>query len=179
MEMLPRLSADHDISEFCCGAPEIDEWLRGRALVGQEVGNATVFVLQHAGKVHGFYALASGGIERASAPRAVRQNSPNPIPILLLARLGVSKVAQGRGAAKLLLRDALWRTVNVVSQVGFRALLVHCRDEAAREFYEAVLPGCFKESPSDPLHLFLPTSVLVEIAAQEPESDDSGRSAST
>ena len=178
--MLPRLSADHDIADFCCGADEIDEWLKTRALTGQEVGNATVFVVQHAGKVHGFYALASGGVERALAPRSVRQNSPNPVPVLLLARLGVSKAAQGRGVARLLLRDALWRTVNVVTQVGFRALLVHCRDDAARQFYEAVLPGCFRESPSDPLHLFLPTSVVVEIAAQEPpRSDESIISASS
>lgn len=177
MEMLPRLSADHDISEFCCGAAEIDAWLRDRALVGQEVGNATVFVVQRDGKVHGFYALASGGVERASAPRVVKLNSPNPIPILLLARLGVSQAAQGRGVARLLLRDALWRTVNVVSQVGFRALLVHCRDESAKQFYQAVLPGCVRESPNDPLHLFLPTRVLLEVAAQGPESDDGGRPA--
>jgi GNAT superfamily N-acetyltransferase len=179
MELLPRLTAEHDAGDFTCGAPEIDEWLKTRALDGQEVGNATVFVVEQAGRVLGFYALASGGVERSTAPRTVKQNSPDPIPILLLARLGVSKVAQGRGVAKLLLRDALWRTVNVVSQVGFRALVVHCRDDVAKSFYQSAVPGAFKESPADPLCLFLPTSALVKLAAQSAADDDSSVSANS
>ena len=38
--------------------------------------------------------------------------------------------------------------------VGAAALLVHCRDEAARAFYLA--NGDFLASPADPMHLLLP-----------------------
>jgi GNAT superfamily N-acetyltransferase len=160
---LAKLAEHHDLSGFTCGAPEIDDWVRKKAWKGQIVGNANVFVYEHNGVVVGFYALASGGVEHAGAPGSVRRNAPNPIPVLLLARLGVEERAQGRGIARALLQDVILRSVAISRDVGFRALLIHCRDEAAKDFYLRLLPS-FHESPTDPLHLFLPLKSLLEYA---------------
>ena len=65
----------------------------------------------------------------------------------------------GVGLGRGLLVDALRRTVGVADSVGIRALLVHSRDDAAREFYLAQAE--FLESPSDPLHLLLPVKDIV------------------
>ena len=38
-------------------------------------------------------------------------------------------------------------------QIGVRALLIHCEDDAARRFY--LRQAAFEESPTDPMHLML------------------------
>ena len=164
---LNKLTEQHDLSRFICGAEEIDEWLRKRAWKGQIVGKANVFVYEHNGEVLGFYALAAGGVEHVSAPRSARQNAPNPIPVLLLARLGVHQKAQGRGIGRALVQDVLLRSLEISKNVGFRALLIHCRDEAARDFYVHHVPS-FQESSTDPLHLFLALKALTEFAQSGP-----------
>lgn len=162
-EPLPKLASEHDCSGFDSGAGELDDWLRTRALKGQLVGNATTFVVESEGRVFGFYALASGGVEHGSASGAVRRNSPDPIPVLLLARLAVDQRAQGRGVGRRLIQEALLRSVQVSEHVGFRALLIHCRDETARDFYVHHVPA-FLPSPTEELHLMLPLQRLREVA---------------
>ena len=73
---------------------------------------------------------------------------------MLLARLAVERRAQGLGLGAALLRDAIERSYRLSEVVGAAALLVHCRDEAARAFYRA--NGDFLASPADPMHLLLP-----------------------
>ena len=59
---------------------------------------------------------------------------------------------KGRGIGKSLLRDAMLRTLQAADIAGIRALAVHAKDEAARDFYEKF---DFIPSPTDPLHLFV------------------------
>lgn len=160
---LHKLTEHHDLGGFSSGADEIDDWLRRRAWKGQVTGNANVFVFEHEGAVLGFYAIAASGVEHAGAPRSARRNAPYPIPVLLLARLAVQSRAQGRGIGRALLQDALLRAVEISQTVGFRALLIHCRDEEARDYCVHRAPS-FQESPTDALHLFLPLRALVEFA---------------
>jgi GNAT superfamily N-acetyltransferase len=161
---LPKLVETDDLSDFRCGAAEIDDWLKRHAWKGQILGNANVFVRTHEGRVFGFYAIATGGVEHLAAPRPVRQNAPDPVPVLLLARLGVHLDAHGRGLGKELLQDCLLRALEIHQQVAFRALLIHCRDETARDFYKHVVPS-FRESPTNELHLFLPLAALATFAS--------------
>lgn len=154
-EPLPRLGEHHHVDEFRSGAKELDEWLTQRALSGQETGNAAVFVFEHEDRVLGCYALASAAVEHRDAPGPVKRNAPAPIPVLLLARLAVDSRAQGRGIGRRLIQDALTRALKVSEDVGFRAILVHCRDEHARAFYLAHVPA-FVPSPTEALHLMLP-----------------------
>lgn len=73
------------------------------------------------------------------------------LPITLLARLGVSIDWQGKGVGAGLLRDAVLRTLQAADIAGIRAIVVHAKDERARNFYRRF---DFAESPSDSLHLF-------------------------
>jgi GNAT superfamily N-acetyltransferase len=78
---------------------------------------------------------------------------------MLLARLAVSGKFQGQGSGRILLRDALIRTVQAGDIAGIRALLVHAKDDEARNWY---LAQGFYPSPTDPLHLFV---LLKDVAA--------------
>jgi GNAT superfamily N-acetyltransferase len=101
--------------------------------------------------VVGYYAIAVSSVARELAPAAVAKGAPRHVPCLLLARLAVDRNMQGRSLGQGLLADALNRTVVLADSVGIRALLVHARDDAARQFYLAQAE--FLDSPSDPLHL--------------------------
>jgi GNAT superfamily N-acetyltransferase len=76
----------------------------------------------------------------------------HPLPLMLLARLGVHRDWQGRGIGAGLLKDAMRRTVQAADIAGIRAMAVHAKDEAARSFYQRF---DFMDSPTDAMHLFV------------------------
>jgi GNAT superfamily N-acetyltransferase len=63
--------------------------------------------------VVGFYALASAAVERDAAPRPMRRNMPDPVPVILLSLLSVDRKEQGNGLGSHLLHDAIARGVGV------------------------------------------------------------------
>lgn len=148
------LEPSHETDEFESGAEELDEWLRQWALVNHRSGNARVFVATRGSRVVGYYALATGGVEKDKVPEKVKKGGvPEQVPCLLLARLAVDRSEQATGMGRALLVDALRRAVRVSTEIGVRAVLIHARDDSARAFY--LHHAEFSPSPTDPLHLFL------------------------
>ena len=147
------LSSDHQIHGFACGESVLDEWLKRRALSNQGSGASRTFVVTNeAREVMGYYALAAGAVAHRDATRVVRQNMPDPIPVMVLARLAVDKRAQGMKVGAALLQDAVRRCVLVSHNTGVRAMLVHALNDDARQFYAYY---GFRESPAHPMTLML------------------------
>ena len=131
------LALGHDFTEFDCGEPELNDWLKRRALANQSNGASRTFVVTDGKRrVLGFYALAAGAVAHRDATGSVRRNMPEPIPVMVLARLAVDGSAQGGKLGACLLKDAVQRSVNVAQDTGVRALLVHALNESAKRFYE-------------------------------------------
>jgi GNAT superfamily N-acetyltransferase len=147
----PLVSA-HDATRFSCGTPSLDIWLRKRALSNQDTGASRTYVMAENGFVVGYYALANGSVAASEAPGSVRRNMPDPVPVMILARLAISSAWQGKGLGTDLVRDAVLRTMQAAEIGGIRALLVHALDEPAAMFYQRL---GFKSSPVLPLTLFL------------------------
>lgn len=103
------LTRDDDSRKFDCGKPSLDNWLRKRALINQGTGASRCFVTHRDGRVVGYYALATGSVQRLEAPTRVGHGMPEPIPVVLLARLAVDRAEQGRSLGSYLVRDALAR----------------------------------------------------------------------
>jgi predicted GNAT family N-acyltransferase len=61
---------------------------------------------------------------------------PDPVPVMVLARLAVGLRAQGIKLGATLLQDAVCREQTVSEHVSAPALLVHALHEHARQFYE-------------------------------------------
>jgi GNAT superfamily N-acetyltransferase len=138
---------------FDCGQPSLNQFLQRFAFINQKSNSAQTYVCCRLGSVVGFYSLVVGSVEReAAAPRVTKGLSKHPVPVMILARLAVDSEHQGVGLGKALLRDALLRTTQAADIAGIRALLVHAKDESARQWY---LNWEFEPSPSDPMHLFL------------------------
>jgi GNAT superfamily N-acetyltransferase len=147
------LAADHRTEGFSCGEASLDEWLRRRALVNQTTGASRTFVVtDDQGQVLAYYALAAGAVSHQESPGSIRRNMPEPIPVMVLARLAVDQRLQGRQVGGALLKDALRRAAAVAQNVGVRALLVHALNEHARQFY---IHYGFMASPVNPMTLML------------------------
>ena len=147
------LSADHQLNTFNCGETSLDEWLKRRALLNQSNGASRTFVVVDQSQlVMGYYALAAGAVHHQDATRSIRQNMPDPIPVMVLARLAVDIRTQGMQLGAGLLRDAVDRSLAVAKNTGVRALLVHALHERAKQFY---LYFGFQASPVHPLTLML------------------------
>jgi GNAT superfamily N-acetyltransferase len=147
-----HLTAAHDVSAFDSGVPDLDEWLRKRALTNEETGASRTYVVCVGGRVVGYYALATGGVAQAKAPGRVRRNMPDPVPVMILARLAVDRSWQGRNLGSSLLRDAIVRIVQAAEIGGIRAILVDAISEDAKRFYEG---HGFRASPVDPMILMI------------------------
>lgn len=147
------LTSDHHCIDFSCGEPVLDEWLKRRARVNQVSGASRTFVVADRDRrVYGYYAMAAGAVSHQLATGDVRRNMPDPVPVMVLARLAVDTQAQGFKLGGSLLQDAVNRAVNVAQNTGVRALLVHALHERAKRFYEHY---GFQSSPADPLVLML------------------------
>lgn len=155
LRLSPPLSllATHLLSEFACGEVSLDEWLKRRALTNQLSGASRTFVVADPeGRVYGYYAMAAGAVTHQAATSKVRRNMPDPIPVMVLARLAVDHKAQGIKLGASLLQDAVGRAVRVSQNAGVRALLVHALHDHARQFYEHY---GFQPSPLHPMTLML------------------------
>ena len=148
-----KLSAADAVDAFDCGHPALNQFLQRYALVNQKANSAQTYVCCNDGEVVGFYSLVVGSVDPASAPsRVLKGLARHAVPVMILARLAVDVAHQRKGLGQALLKDALLRTAQAADIAGVRALLVHAKDEAARQWYES---WEFEPSPTDPYHLFL------------------------
>ena len=146
------ITTNHQIGDFTSGVVSLDEWLKRRALANQASGAARTFVVCEADKVISYYALASGSVTVAGAPGRFRRNMPDPIPVVVLARLAVDRAYHGRGLGRALVRDAARRVVHAADAIGIRGIVVHAISDDAKAFYLAL---GFDPSPIEPMTLMI------------------------
>jgi predicted N-acetyltransferase YhbS len=147
-----HLTPAHDVSAFDSGVPELDDWLKKRALANEATGASRTYVVSAGSRVVGYYALATGSVAHVQAPGRVRRNMPDPVPVLILGRLTVDRAWHGRDLGRSLLRDAVLRTLQAAKIGGIRAILVHAISEETKRFYHR---HGFAASPVDPLTLMM------------------------
>lgn len=146
------LTAAHEIAAFDCGVPALNEWLRRRALANQASGASRTFVLCEGERVAAYYALASSAVTVTQTTGRFRRNMPDPIPVVVLARLAIASAHQGRGLGRALVADAATRVLRAAEVIGVRGILVHAMWENTARFYRQV---GFDPSPLDPLTLMI------------------------
>jgi GNAT superfamily N-acetyltransferase len=77
---------------------------------------------------------------------------PDPIPVVLLARLAINRDVQGRGLGRALFRDAALRVAQAADTIGIRGIVVHALSEEAKAFYLAL---GFDPSPLEAMTLLV------------------------
>jgi GNAT superfamily N-acetyltransferase len=130
------LDPSHRLESFDCGKPSLNEWLRRHARQAQAAGSAKTYVVAEDDRVVGYFSLTVGQVDTLEAPDRVRKGMGRfPIPVVILARLAVSREDQGRGIGIGMLQEAIRRTLAIADQAGVRALLTHPIDDDASRSY--------------------------------------------
>lgn len=152
------LKPAHDIEAFDCERAELGDWLRKWARKAAEGDTAKTYVVCRGGRrVVGYFSLAAGAVEHGIAPNSLRRNAPDPVPVIILARLAVDRGEARQGLGTALLGDAMKRSVRAAGIIGARALLVHALDDRAAAYYRK-----FQFAPfgRDAQTLYLPMRTL-------------------
>jgi len=131
------LAAQHRLEGFDCGKPALNDWLLRHARQAQVSGSAKTFVVaDDDDRVAGYFSLTVGQVDTLEAPERIRKGMGQyPVPVVILARLAVSREHHGHGIGVGMLQDAIRRTLVIAEQAGVRAMLTHPIDEDAARFY--------------------------------------------
>lgn len=89
----------------------------------------------------------------------VRRNAPDTIPVSVIGRLAVDLGHAGKGLGADMLSDALRRIAVASRSIGYAAVLVHAKDDAAKRFYLRYAE--IIEYPEHSRTLFLPIETVV------------------
>jgi GNAT superfamily N-acetyltransferase len=163
--IVEALREQHDRTNFSCGNPSLDRYLKEQA--GQDLRRACAspFVLVPASgsaSILGYYTLSSYGVDVGDLPVDVAKKLPRYplIPATLLGRLAVDRRHQGRGIGEFLLLDALHRALGHSVEVAAAAVIVDAIDPAAERFYQRF---GFIPFPSTSSRLFLPMKTVADL----------------
>ena len=151
-----RLTKHHDRKAFNCGVTELDEYLRQRASQDVRRRVAAVFVLvpeDEPSRIAGYYTLSSASIVLDQLPDDFVKRLPRypTVPAVLIGRL--ARDVNFTGVGKLLLLDALARSLHHSDEVAASAVIVDAKNEQAYEFYRRY---GFLEIADNPNRMFLP-----------------------
>lgn len=129
------LGAGHQTNGFDCGVRELNDWLDRSARIAAAAGTAVTYVVCRDERVIGYYALAMGSVAHVDAPSRLRRGMPDPVPVVLLARLALDLTEHGTSLGGILLVDALRRCVRGGHEFGARAVVVDAISDEAVGFY--------------------------------------------
>ena len=138
--LIEQLNSTHDKAGFRCNVDALDRYIQKQA--GQDIRRriSRIFVAvlpDNPKEVIGYYSLSTLSIELNQLPEKLARKLPkHPVPAALIGRLSVSKDAQGYGIGKMLLVDAIRRTLSVGDQIAIYALVVDPINDKAKGFYE-------------------------------------------
>ncbi len=154
---MPRVSIlhkGHVGHNFDCGNHELNDFFKKYAWQSQASNVSRTYVLSDGGeRVIGYYSLVYGSVSPQDVAERIQMGTGRyPLPIILIARLAIDKLFQGKGFGKALLKDAFIRCLHASEIAGLRAVVVKAKNETAKRFYEKF---GFESSPLDEFHLFL------------------------
>ena len=151
------LNRNHNRTVFNCGIESLDRYLKHQA--GQDIKRriSRVFVVcshQEQTKALGYYTLSTLSIDLSALPEKLAKQLPkHPIPAALIGRLAIDISAQGEGIGKILLSNAIKRTLAVSDDIAIYAIVVDAINKEAKSFY---LQYGFTNLASNDNRLFLP-----------------------
>ncbi len=147
------LQEGYEKQSFECGVEALNDYLKKYAHQNTRNNSSKTYVaLKDKTEIIGYFSVAFGSIEHASSPPNITQGLGRyPVPVLVLARLAVDRSYQNIGLGRSLLKHALLKAINAAEIAGLRAVIVHAKDENAKQFYERYN---FVPFPQDPFHLY-------------------------
>jgi GNAT superfamily N-acetyltransferase len=155
------LNRHHDRAAFNSGIESLDRYLHRQASQDTKRRVSRVFICrgrQDKTRVRGYYTLSTLAIDLSELPEKVAKKLPkHPMPAALIGRLAVDVSEQGKGIGRLLLSDAIKRTLAVSGEIAIYAVVVDAINKEAETFY---LQYGFAHLASKGNRLYLPLKSL-------------------
>jgi uncharacterized protein (DUF1778 family)/GNAT superfamily N-acetyltransferase len=143
------LNKDHLLSSFDCGKRMLNDWLVHRARQAQALRSAKTFVVCVQQRVIAYFSLSVGQVDSQDIPRGHVHTDDFPVPVVLLTRLAVDNLYQGKGIGQALLLEAIRHTLAIADKAGVEALLTQPINEKAAQFYQergfTTSPAAYKQ----------------------------------
>ena len=138
--VIEPLNRNHNRAAFNCGIESLDRYLKHQANQDIKRRISRVFVArdpQTKTQVLGYYTLSTLSIDLSHLPDKVAKKLPrHPLPAALIGRLAVDISTQGKGIGKMLLSNAIKRTLAVSDDIAIYAMVVDAINEEAESFYK-------------------------------------------
>jgi len=148
-----KLEANDPVDAFDCGQQDLNIYLKRYAWNNQRANGAQTYVACAGSAIAGYFTLCVGSVDYGDVPARIAKGlAKHPVPVIILARLAVDSRYQKQGLGTALLKEAFGRTLQAADIVGIRAVIVHAKDEEARQWY---LRFGFRPGPMAPMQLFL------------------------
>ena len=157
------LSKKHAQTSFNCGDSDLNYFLQKIARQHINKGISKTFVLidqNNPTEIIAYMTLVVCEVFAENIPHQWKKKYPQKIPTAKLARLAVSLKAQRKGYGKLLLIDAMQKTLNVSRAMGVAGLFVDAKHIEAKNYYSQF---GFIALPDQLENLFLPLSTLADL----------------
>lgn len=155
--VIEPLNRNHNRTAFNCGIESLDRYLEHQANQYIKRRVSRVFVVrsrQDETSVLGYYTLSALSIDLSVLPERLAKNLPrHPIPAALIGRLAVDVSAQGKGIGKMLLSNAIKRTLAISDDLAIYAMVVDAINGESESFY---MQHGFVHLASEGKRLFLP-----------------------
>jgi len=162
----PLDTARHRREGFACESRELTDFLQKRARKEMEVRTSACFVLVAASdssRIVGYYTLSQTSVSSQKPPAALTKKLPrySELGATLIGRLARDMAWRGQDIGRLLLVDALRRSVRLSAEAGSVVVVTDPKDNKARAFYET-----YGFQTLDERRLFIPMKELIEREAR-------------
>jgi ribosomal protein S18 acetylase RimI-like enzyme len=158
-----KLGRQFDRESFDCGVDSLNDFLKRYALqnLKKNLGVTIVAVGEEdRRKILGYYTVSMAQVSFKQLPIDLSGSIPRyPVPAMRIGRLAVDRRVKGMGLGEELLRDALFRALDLSLEVGTCVVLVDSIDAQAKRFYERY---GFVSLLDMPLSLVLPMKTISE-----------------
>jgi ribosomal protein S18 acetylase RimI-like enzyme len=165
------LESYHYRTDFICENEQLDRYFHTAVTQDKKRNIAIPYVIfdRERQKVIGYYTLSISGVDLEQLPQSIAKKLPK-YPIvgaILIGRLAVDSNYKGYGWGKLLIMDALYRSLGVSQTTGCFAVIVDAIDNEAVKFYQRFE---FQIFPNQPYKLFR-TMANIAQAFSDPTKD--------
>ena len=134
------LAKHHNRNDFSCGNQQLDRYLQITASQDRKRNIAVPYVAIDLARdrIIGYYTLSMTSINLGELPESLTKKLPKYplIGVTLIGRLAISENYKGMGWGKLLLLDALYKSLETSKKVASFAVIVDAIDERAIKFYQ-------------------------------------------
>lgn len=155
------------VDKFRCGVPEIDKWVKDKAVKFHDRGRAKVFVAKGPNSTLGFYSLSFSTENNSKLAKSEDRDAwKDGAPLMYIDYVAVQSHIQGNRLGEMMLINALSRANMVSAHVAFFGVALRSLNDRTTKLYYKF---GFRVAPDEDRHplMILPIWSVNDLFKQE------------